>query len=229
MGIFLCYYLYNSSRCLGHIICTILFHFNSSLLAFQRNCCMKFLPGIHGLFMLILALVHAAFDIFKKRRYGVVSLTWEIVVLMLYNLFLLELIWPSGHISSLDDEFAAVFLKIFIFLRWLFLQFFLIILFACYRFVFNTLLSTKSYHKHCVCAAYYQSQCFRVCSTPAGGLLSPTWSRDRDTPPPGPPRPGRGAPYRTLPHSYCLLLNMLWWFCLLLNKTYICMWYIKLS
>ncbi len=74
-GIFLmAIYLYNSLRISG---CThthaILIGFNSSLLPFLRDCCVRFLLILHGLFVMIRTVVCTAFDILEKETLYCVS------------------------------------------------------------------------------------------------------------------------------------------------------------
>ncbi len=52
---------------------------NSSLLTIQRDCCMRFLPVLHGLLILIHAVFHAAFDIFKRKTHTVLPLSEKLL------------------------------------------------------------------------------------------------------------------------------------------------------
>jgi hypothetical protein len=90
-------------------------------------------------------------------------LHWEIVLVLTLNLCLSKLTGPSSCSYGLHPELAVLFLKLFILLRWLFIQ--------PFEVAFHMI--SGSYWTHCfhlrcflniVCAA--QCQLYGVCSAP---------------------------------------------------------------
>ncbi len=157
---------------------TVIRNINSYFKLFLKGCCMRFLPGLCDLFILICAVVHSAFDSFKGDSI-LFFIFCEIIILTLL-LVSLKLRWSSIHSFSLKLEFIALFQRDLHFIEddlfiWLLKYFFR------WYWVVDYFISAGTFFMNVAFAAYTQPpgcQSARVCSVPDPRLLHLIWKTD---------------------------------------------------